>query len=329
MSNTYSDNPHTSSGAPSEHVNQSNPSVNKSSNKLVNTSVKNVKPKSSLTRNPPTLEKNTWEKYDREYRDMSQNSWDCLRKGLITPEQFVTDLNGTLASFLESKEEFIKDHKEFFKHNPKGPDPLEEVRKLKIELNKKAKLANSTEQDRINAKESIRMHSHMLKISKERHEATQAREEDKAFRKDFWKTAKKVSNGTFGEPPSKPTFDKATANQFYKEKYEKPTNINIEDLDWFPPVEPPTREYNLHPYTPKDIKNALKKKDKNSAPGYDEIVYEYLVKMPSLHKSLATAFTQIRDQGVAPDSWGASKVILIKKKSDDPDDIPTNFRMYL
>ena len=49
--------------------------------------------------------------------------------------------------------------------------------------------------------------------------------------------------------------------------------------------------------------------------------------MHSLHKYLATAFTQIRDQGVAPDGWGASKVILIKKKADDPDDNPTNFRM--
>ena len=26
-------------------------------------------------------------------------------------------------------------------------------------------------------------------------------------------------------------------------------------------------------------------------------------------------------------SWGASKVVLIKKKADEPDDIPTNFRM--
>ena len=64
-----------------------------------------------------------------------------------------------------------------------------------------------------------------------------------------------------------------------------------------------------------------------SAPGYDGIVYSYLMKMPSLHKVLATAFTRIRDKGVAPDSWGLSKVILIKKNQDDPDNEPTNFRM--
>ena len=94
----------------------------------------------------------------------------------------------------------------------------------------------------------------MMKVNKENLEVTKAKEEDKAFRKDFWKTAKQVTNFTFGEPPSKPTFTKSTASQFYKEKYEKHTVINIEELDWFPKVEPLTKEYNLSPYTPKDIK---------------------------------------------------------------------------
>ena len=315
------------SSASREYVSQSNPSNHKSNDMPNSISVTIVKPNTSITRNPPKLDQATWEKYDREYSDINQKSWNCLKKGLTTPEQFVTDLNGTLASFLKTKPEFIKSHKEFFEHTTKDKDPLEEARKLKIDLNKIAKLPDATDEDKTNARESIRMYSYMLKVNKEKVEATKAREEDKAFRKDFWNTAKQVTNGTFGEPPSRPTFSKSTANQFYKEKYEKPTVINIEDLEWFPSVEPPTKEYNLSPYTPKDIKMALKKKNKNSAPGYDEIVYEYLFNMPSLHRSLATAFTQIRDQGVAPDSWGASKVILIKKKADDPDDIPANFRM--
>ena len=51
--------------------------------------------------------------------------------------------------------------------------------------------------------------------------------------------------------------------------------------------------------------------------------------MCSIHKYLATAFTQMRDQGVALDSWGANKVSLIhnNNKNDDPDDNQTNFRM--
>ena len=62
--------------------------------------------------------------------------------------------------------------------------------------------------------------------------------------------------------------------------------------------------------------------DKTSAPGQDEIVYAYLVKMPALHRYLATAFTRVRDEGVAPDSWGLSKIILIKKSQEEPDSVP-------
>ena len=162
---TSSDNPHTSSGDLRVHANQSYSNCCKASDKLNNLSVTNVKSKTSLTRNPPPLDQATWEKYDKEYSDINKKSWDSLKKGLTTPEQFVTDLNGTLASFLESKPEFIKDHKDFFKHNTNTKDPLEEARKLKIELNKKAKLAGASNEDKINAKESIRMYSHMLKVN--------------------------------------------------------------------------------------------------------------------------------------------------------------------
>ena len=33
-------------------------------------------------------------------------------------------------------------------------------------------------------------------------------------------------------------------------------------------------------------------KNLNSAPGYDGVVYEYLLKMPFLHQVMATAFTK-------------------------------------
>ena len=72
---------------------------------------------------------------------------------------------------------------------------------------------------------------------------------------------------------------------------------------------------------------SLLNKKKNSTPGYDDIVYEYLFNMPFLHQTLATAFTRIRDKGIAPKSWGESKVILIKKDSEASDNDPCNFCM--
>ena len=96
---------------------------------------------------------------------------------------------------------------------------------------------------------------------------------------------------------------------------------------WFPKVDIPTNPYNLKPYTPKDKKRALLKKDQNSAPGVDGIVYEFLTKMSYLHQALATAFTKIRDSGEAPENWATSQTILIKKALDDSNDDPVNFRM--
>ena len=153
----------------------------------------------------------------------------------------------------------------------------------------------------------------MLKLEKEREAAKRTKEEEKSYHKDFWKTSKSVTEGTFGKPNQGPTFEKSTADQFYKNKYEKSTTINPEDLDWFPTVAKPSIPYKLSPYTPKCIRNALYKKCNNSAPGEDDIVYLYLKKMPYLHQVLATAFTGIRDKGIAPDAWGSSKIILIRK----------------
>ena len=115
-----------------------------------------------------------------------------------------------------------------------------------------------------------------------------------------------------------PTYNKDTANSHYKNKYEKDVPINFEDLSWFPNVEAPTVNYNMNPYTPRDVRQALYKKCNCSAPGEDDIVYAYLKKMPYLHKVLATAFTGIRDQGEAPESWARSRIILIKKRQRWP-----------
>ena len=44
----------------------------------------------------------------------------------------------------------------------------------------------------------------MLKLEKEKEIAKLTEEEENSYRKDFWKTAKKVTNGTFGKQMSGP-----------------------------------------------------------------------------------------------------------------------------
>ena len=183
-----------------------------------------------------------------------------------------------LASFLLSKTEFRDKTKSFFKHKEKVNN-IEQARILKIKLNKNAKKKESTIEDKTKAKEAIRLHNHILKVNKEKMKAERTNSELKCYKKNFWKTAKTVTNGTFGAEESAPTFDKNTADKWYRERYENSSDINLEELSWFPEINKPSVQYNLKPYTPKDIKRVLlDKKNKNSAPGFDGVVYEYILK---------------------------------------------------
>jgi hypothetical protein len=91
----------------------------------------------------------------------------------------------------------------------------------------------------------------------------------------LYNPAKDITNGTFDEPNVTPAYDVNKANDFYSNKYSEPVIIDPSKLIWFPKVDPPTVQYDQTPYKPKDIKNALFKKNHSSAPGNDDIVYGY------------------------------------------------------
>ena len=181
-----------------------------------------------------------------------------------------------MSKFLLLKPEFQKDIKVFYEKTKKKPDALEEIRLMKNYLNKKAKQTDATNEEEKKALETIRLYNHMKKLQTEKDTEKQMREEEKLYRKDFRSSARNVTNGTFGTQSSQPTFEKSTADEYYKNKYENATIIDYDELKWFPKVDKPSVSYNLSPYRPKDIKHALYKKSNNSAPGEDDIVYHYL-----------------------------------------------------
>ena len=68
---------------------------------------------------------------------------------------------------------------------------LENMRKLKIALNIKAKLPTATEDDVTKAKEAIRAHSHFVKLSKEREKLSLQKQQDKAYTKKLLENSQK------------------------------------------------------------------------------------------------------------------------------------------
>ena len=161
---------------------------------------------------------------------------------------------------------------------------IKDARKLKISLDKKAKQKGATKEDKALACQALRHYNFLLKEETKISESKDIKEQEKAISRDFLKFAKDVTKGTYGKPGVSPLYSKSTANAFYKEKYSQKTHIDTTNLEWFPKVNPPTTQYNLEPFTEKDISEALKNKTQDSAPGEDKILYGYLTKLPTTHK---------------------------------------------
>ena len=148
--------------------------------------------------------------------DMNLNSWTKFKGKIVEPLQYIEELNKMLASFLQSKEEYKYETKEYFKHSNTSTDTIEEIKKQKNMLNKKAKKQDATEEDTLAAIESICFYNYLVKLKKERNLTKLAIEQEKAYKKDFWKTARNVTNGSFGKQTSCPTFDKPQLTSIIK-----------------------------------------------------------------------------------------------------------------
>ena len=276
---------------------------------------------------PLTDEKTTWVTYDNEMCFIIDSIEVQLNSGEISPAEAASLFNKRLTEFLESKPNLLHEVKTFYKHKPESMKDINDARKLKTSLNKKAKQIGATKEDKSLACQAHRHYNFLLNEQKNKSESKEIIEQEKAYSKDFFKFAKETTNGTYGKPRISPSYSNSTANTYYKEKYTSQTHIDTTNLNWFPEVNPPTKDYNLEPYSAKDVSDALKNKSQDSAPGEDKILYGYLTKLPNTHKFLADIFTQIRDSSEAPDVWAKSKIILIPKGEETNTENPSDFRM--
>ena len=269
----------------------------------------------------------TWKLYDNEFAALVSQLSEDIENDKIKPSDAATRLNVLLTTFLESKTDVVKEVNTFYKHKPNALKNLENAKKLKNELEKKARQKDATAEDRMVSSQALKHYSYLLKEKKELDESAEIKEQERQFKRNFHKFAKIVTKGEYGKEQLRPTFTKNTADEVFTNKYSKEIPIDQTKLDWFPPVNTPKEPYNLEPYTEDDIADALKKKTQNSAPGDDKILYAYLTKLPSIHKLLATLFTLIRDSGEAPAIWGNSNIILIPKNDNINTENPSDFRM--
>ena len=72
------------------------------------------------------------------------------------------------------------------------------------------------------------------------------------------------------------------------------------------------------------IKQIIREKKSDTAPGEDGLLYGILSRLPSSHWFLATLYNKIDEDGIAPSSWTGCLLSLILK-AGSPED-PSNFR---
>ena len=138
-----------------------------------------------IIRSPPNLTKETWEEINTEFAILNRESWNKLRTRNNNPEEFITDLNTTLANFLKSKPEFQHEAKQFFEKHKEKSHNVEDMKEKKILLCKKAKQKDATDEDKQAACEAVRMYNYMLNMQKEKDLTKLAQEQENSYRKDF------------------------------------------------------------------------------------------------------------------------------------------------
>ena len=100
------------------------------------------------------------------------------------------------------------------------------------------------------------------------------------------------------------------ADEYYKNKYSKPVEIDPTKLNWFPSVSDPTVPYDNLSILPKDVKNILKNTSPNTCTGEDGLLYGILARLPTTHHFLATLYNKTDKSGVAMDTRQVKQVTL-------------------
>ena len=207
---------------------------------------------------------------------------------------------------------------------------LEEAVRLKNTLRKVIKRPNATPDDKKKFRAALNAIKDLRKLEQKKELIKTARHQEEMYFKNKWEFAKKACKGDLENSVVHPGFNKVTADDFYQSTYSHSKVIDLTALNWFPtlPVNPEDdnfKSFSMEPFKPKDIKKVLMNCNKNSAPGPDGIPYSILLKLPTIHHTLATLFTKVLHNGLPPKSWSESVIKLIHKKGDNND--PSNFRM--
>ena len=276
-----------------------------------------------LSRITPTLSPARWKELDTKLNESISDLHHLLGHNQIPNDVAADQFCDILADFLEKEPEFKKVEREFFKK--KESTTLEEAKTLKTELRRLARQKDATHEIKEDARRAERYYLFLKKRQNKKDGESKVKKHENAYKKNFYQFAKDACNGDLDKDKVQPKFGKEEVFKFYSDRYSSPGELDTSKLDWFVPAAEPVFRYDQASIRPCEVKNILKKKSPNTAPGEDGLLYGVLAKLPSVHHFLATLYTKTHETSVAPASWATSMVVLLYKAGDEAE--PSNFRL--
>ena len=134
--------------------------------------------------------------------------------------------------------------------------------------------------------QAVKLVSHIRNERERRQREGEARGQEKSFLKNFWAFSKKAVNSLVGKVGEKPSFDKAFADEWFRDRYSIPIPLAPEAVNWFPRLSEGAIDFDMGPIRPRDVKAILSKKKATSSPEDDGIFFGHLRHLESTNHSL-------------------------------------------
>ena len=279
----------------------------------------------------PQLGVRDWKQHDSALKTRLGPLHSALSADAITPSEAAREFSSTVADFLGGIDVFKGGEGRGRRGGGGNIDITDEAfRQAKLEKKRLQRLVfgrNRRVDQGLRAQfyQALKTLSFIKNAREKRQRERDTRGQEKSFLKNFWAFSKKTVNDLIGKDEERPSFDKAFADEWYKNRYSTPVSLSQQAVSWFPRLPEADKDFNMGAIRPRDVRSVLSGKKASSSPGDDGILNGHLKNLESTHHFLATLFTKTLLSSPTPwEGWSASTIVLIHKKGETGE--PSNFR---
>eukprot|EP00057_Strongylocentrotus_purpuratus_P029921 XP_780226.4 PREDICTED: uncharacterized protein LOC574749 [Strongylocentrotus purpuratus] len=267
----------------------------------------------------PQLPGAEWNSLNTRLADRLRLLHNDLAADTLTPAEAGSNFESILQDFFAEIPDFANNQNEQRSFARREPKLLDEARKIKNRLRRRAFRQSSSKEDRDMFHAALATYTHLKKRRDEQTCERNAQHEERCFKRNFWDYSKKIVKDSLYSRSATPTCSADTANDYFKSRYESPSSVDPSSLSWIPPLKNPISDFNTDPIRPKDVKNVLQRKSSHSSPGPDGIYYEHNQgpkTAPERYLTVIKCLEYLSSRGLSPLNPASISYLPVKKYLD-------------